>query len=486
MDFPREVYFLDPTSDWYTSDWYLLIVLSLLIGFAFADWFYRRSLSSCLPPSTPLRPTVPMVIDDHGHINLAPKLCAKCSSPGCNLRCSCRQVMYCNKACQTADWSSHKKACAFHLEKVMLKAEKEHGKDSVPVAEARMRLGVCHREEGRIDLAEKSLLKAHRIFAAKCGAEDRTTARACVHLADLYGRIGKFREMFEMFSESIRIFGRTDGERSVAVAQVSRKLAVFIGTLGRHKEAIEKLDEAHSIYEETFGPEHANVALVLMEKAESYRQLGQLDRALEMSEEALRIKRRDPEFAENDGFAAALGDVGNVLFDQGRYPEAMAKFEEALAIFRRLHGDTHVHAANILVSMGNLLRRQGKYDEALKLHKRALKTWRRAFGEDHVYVADAYINIGTIAFIHEAKIDEAMEVFEAALVIYTRVLNTYDHRKIAETHFNIAQTKITKGDSAGALGNVKECLRICKKLGLSHGVEKMATKLMKEIQQGAT
>jgi len=47
-----------------------------------------------------------------------PKLCANCSEPGCSLRCPCKQVQYCGKECQKADWPKHKGVCRDRMDQV--------------------------------------------------------------------------------------------------------------------------------------------------------------------------------------------------------------------------------------------------------------------------------------------------------------------------------------------------------------------------------
>jgi hypothetical protein len=56
-----------------------------------------------------------------------PKLCAKCGASDSSAKCPCKQVQYCCKECQVADWPSHKKVCRARLDKKVGKAKKQHG-----------------------------------------------------------------------------------------------------------------------------------------------------------------------------------------------------------------------------------------------------------------------------------------------------------------------------------------------------------------------
>eukprot|EP00961_Rhodomonas_salina_P122502 1649969-Rhodomonas_salina.1 len=63
--------------------------------------------------------------------------------------------------------------------------------------------------------------------------------------------------------------------------------------------------------------------------------------------------------------AASLLNIGSVLGKQGKYSEALAKYEESLAIMKRLVGREHMGVAASLSNIGTVLDKQGKYSEAL-------------------------------------------------------------------------------------------------------------------------
>ena len=84
-----------------------------------------------------------------------PKLCAKCGAPDSSFKCPCKQVQYCGKECQAADWPSHKKVCRDRLDKKVGKAKKQHGRENVAVADARMEAGDAHARAGRYGSAER-------------------------------------------------------------------------------------------------------------------------------------------------------------------------------------------------------------------------------------------------------------------------------------------------------------------------------------------
>ena len=103
-----------------------------------------------------------------------PMLCANCGAPNSSLKCPCKQVQYCSKECQGADWPSHKKKCRDRLDKKVAKAKKQHGREGAAVAEARIAAADAHMDEGRYGEAERLYLEARRIFTAAHGGRPPT------------------------------------------------------------------------------------------------------------------------------------------------------------------------------------------------------------------------------------------------------------------------------------------------------------------------
>ena len=94
-----------------------------------------------------------------------PKLCAKCGAPDSSAKCPCKQVQYCSKECQLADWPSHKLQCRARLDKKVNKAKKQHGREDEAVSNARMNAGHAHGLEGRYLEAVRCYVEARRIYA---------------------------------------------------------------------------------------------------------------------------------------------------------------------------------------------------------------------------------------------------------------------------------------------------------------------------------
>ena len=87
-----------------------------------------------------------------------PKLCKNCGAPGCKFKCMCKQGYYCSRKCQKKDWQNHKKDCAMAHSGNVKEAKREHGKDDVRVAQARLEAGFALLNQGRYKEAERCFI----------------------------------------------------------------------------------------------------------------------------------------------------------------------------------------------------------------------------------------------------------------------------------------------------------------------------------------
>jgi hypothetical protein len=81
-----------------------------------------------------------------------------------------------------------------------------------------------------------------------------------------------------------------------------------------------------------------------------------------------------------DYLGIGLRDLGNVLRDRGVLEDATSCFREAVTIFTRLGGETHVRVAETNAYFGRPLVRRGLFEEAEARLVHSLRSLRRSFG----------------------------------------------------------------------------------------------------------
>jgi tetratricopeptide (TPR) repeat protein len=393
-----------------------------------------------------------------------PKICCVCETAGSAHRCACKAVFYCGPECQQADWSKHQKVCTEHLLNQLKKKRKEHGKDDKRVGEANFDLGLIQERQERYPEAEKMFKEAHRIYTLVYGVSHREVAKTGAHLGNVYRCMGQFTRALEMQKDALRISRSVIGDRTPEVALMLGNIAANYLEQGKVKEALELFLEEYNITCETGGREQLTVVRCLHNLSSIYMMLGELDKSLESCEEAIGITRSTAVFddANHECLAHLLFQTGNVFRERSLHQDARAKYEEALVLFRRLHGEKHPIVTTILWSIANTHAFEGHFDEALKLYKKCVKIRRR--NDEHEHMAMSMSGIASVYF-KQGKYEEALEKYEEALLVLIRGVGP-DHRTMATWRYKVALCKDKLGDKEGALENLKEAHRICAKLGL--------------------
>ncbi len=160
--------------------------------------------------------------------------------------------------------------------------------------------------------------------------------------------------------------------------------------------------------------------------------------------------------------AKALNGAGVFADDQGDYDQAVARYEEALALFRAL-GDRQ-GAAGTLSNRGDVARLQGDYDRALALYEEALALYRE-IGATR-WVGFSLNALGVLA-IDQGDVDRAASRYEEALTVF-RALG---HRpQTADVLTNLGVVAQARRDYRRSAALAAEALATYRELGDSRGM----------------
>jgi len=153
--------------------------------------------------------------------------------------------------------------------------------------------------ENRLDVAER-ILKPHL-------KEDPFDAKAIRMLAELAGRIGRWRDAENLLRRAIDI--------APGFAAARANLALVLGRTGRPAEALELLDEIFAVDQDDIG--------ILNLRAATLGKLGDFGEAIQLYESLLSRTPRQPRMWLS---------YGHMLKTVGRQVEGVAAYREALAI----------------------------------------------------------------------------------------------------------------------------------------------------------
>lgn len=167
---------------------------------------------------------------------------------------------------------------------------------------------------------------------------------------------------------------------------------------------------------------------------------------------------------EDAVLARALCGRAAVLQPLGRSAEALEPLEQCVERVQASFGDGHPETALAQAQLGELLVSLGQAERALALHRAARETWERSLGPAHLRVAEAMAAEGTAQAAlgrHEA----ALEARERALKIREAALPA-THEQVTSLMLDVASSLSALGRSEPALALRKRVLaRVEKRTG---------------------
>jgi tetratricopeptide (TPR) repeat protein len=162
------------------------------------------------------------------------------------------------------------------------------------------------------------------------------------------------------------------------------------------------------------------------------------------------IERAGIAVEENTPKARLLIEVGDILYIQGNWDEAIARFEEALRISEQVGFEEG--QANALRHLGRIKRRRGDWAGAQDTLERALSLYERLKhppGE-----AEVLLNLGNIQF-EQGNYEEAETNFQKALIVCEQVES---HQLIGDITLSLGVLRHVLGHDDEAITHFTESL----------------------------
>ena len=144
-------------------------------------------------------------------------------------------------------------------------------------------------------------------------------------------------------------------------------------------------------------------------------------------------------------FANNLAGIYQAL---GRYPEAKAEYEKALALQRRIGEDNNPTLPHALNNLGTVLWHTGELDKAKALFDEARTRLEKTLGPEHPTVAYVHRNLGDLAIL-QPDLDAAIAHYRAAQTIWENV-HGVDNVDVAMALEPLCHALARKGEAAAA------------------------------------
>ena len=157
--------------------------------------------------------------------------------------------------------------------------------------------------------------------------------------------------------------------------------------------------------------------------------------------------------------------IGNKLYSEGKFGEARASIERALALRKKLDGPDSVDVARLLMNTANSYQQEGRFDEALAGYEAALKLYEKVVGPSHEAVGHVEDNIALL-FYRTLRFDEAKRHWARAVQVTEAALGP-DHPFLAYVLDGFGEGLAELGQYADATTAHRRSLAILDKAGVA-------------------
>ncbi|WP_224244493.1 serine/threonine-protein kinase [Hyalangium gracile] len=240
--------------------------------------------------------------------------------------------------------------------------------------------------------------------------------RAELVRARALGAAGRYKEGLAL-AQPVADKARQAGDPA-AMAESLLVLAELLEQAGDYRSAEKTLFDALASAEASRNDDVAarGWTLAVRLSGERLEQFALATRWRERAEAAITRLGGDPVLR-----ARLHGNVGRVLFAQGRYGEAAEQHAQALVLLERTLGLESLELADVLLELSQARAAQRHGAEALDLAERALALRQRALGPDHPDTGMALADLAEVRSYRneymeaEQRSTQALEVLERAL-----------------------------------------------------------------------
>ncbi len=260
------------------------------------------------------------------------------------------------------------------------------------------------------------------------------------------------------FGEAAEVGAAAQDDHLVAAALVGQ-LELLEDEGGKPADALQWMVAAEAAVARTNDPQLREDFLAA--RGNTHRSLGRYTEAKADLETALAsVEAR----LGKDSFETArvVMSLANVLSDEGKMDDALALDRRVESIYQKTIGPEHPKFAQLLNNIGLRLDALGRYDEARTEHERALELKKRVMGPEHPSVASSLNNLSLVAG-HQNRQDEAIAYLRAALAIREKALGL-EHPLTASTIANLGVQLAEQGSYEEALALHRRALAIREKV----------------------
>jgi CHAT domain-containing protein/tetratricopeptide (TPR) repeat protein len=312
-------------------------------------------------------------------------------------------------------------------------------------------------EQGRYDDALALVTQLSDAARSTMGERSLPYAAMVQKIADLNRLKGDLPAAEATYRHSADILRQTVEQDHPLLGEVLNGLGLVLRSAGRLDEAEQYLAEGTSIFKNAFGEHSPYYVFALNNMAETYAMHGRYEQAIATYEQLLALQRelgRHP----TESYGERLTRLGGLYHELGRYQDAARAFEEGAGLARQLYGEDHLNYATSLSNLAVQYKMLGEWGRAEDLYRQAIDVAKAAVGEDDPYYANYMSNLANL-FRDRGQYREAAPMLRRALTIFEKH-HGKEHPNYATALNNLAVLILEMGQTGDAEALFREGLEI--------------------------
>jgi tetratricopeptide (TPR) repeat protein len=262
-------------------------------------------------------------------------------------------------------------------------------------AEARTLLGSTFGSLGKIDQAVAELERAIALHRNGVGRYTLAHSRVLRELALVRRDQGEFDAAIALYREALGIVESLGEERFDELVVVHYELAQIYSRASRFDEAEQELDRSEALLDRRPVVDPGRKGSILAERSTLASAKGDFELADRQMTEALALHRQA---GEPWKVADSLNSLAVIKLNRDELDSAIALHEEAIAIVRKIYGESTPVLALQLENLGGVYLKLEQYDKTIAILEQVLAIRESIYGASSFAVARTRYNMGVVAY----------------------------------------------------------------------------------------
>lgn len=286
---------------------------------------------------------------------------------------------------QALQFDEAEKLCLMALE-----IHRENGSASLEEAADRRLMGLICDSKGDYEAA----LEHYVLAGMSMSANDHESDAASIDcsIGDAYLSLARYDEAVFAFQKALTVFKTTKGETHPAVASVYVRLADLYNKIGKFKESKSYCENAHRIYgKPNPGIPAEEIASGLIDVSAIYQSMNDLEQAIKLLKKALKIFGDAP--GHQSTTAGIEAQMGVMYYMMGKYSDSYNTFKSSTTKFRATGEKKSALFGIALNQMGLACVQRYSINEAADLFEEARNILEKEYGPYHPDTLGVYSNL---------------------------------------------------------------------------------------------